>query len=259
MSRQQLTRREEALLVGLADGTLRGDRRASAELRLTRIMGGEDLLERQRRVANALRSGPAAPPTLGPAPRLLASAWPWPWSGRAGALGLAAVAAVALALLAFVLVKLPTGRSPSVLDVARLGHMPSTQPAPDSTPGQPAFVEAEFAGVRYPNWSAQFGWHTKGARSDRLGGRATKTVFYGHMGHLIGYTVVSGTPLRLPAGGMHVRRNGIDVMLYHSGPHHDAAVFVRNGHTCVLSGHVAHHSTLVKLAAWRGNGGVHFD
>jgi hypothetical protein len=37
---------------------------------------------------------------------------------------------------------------------------------------------------------------------------------------------------------------------------HASAIFIRNGHTCILSGHFAHRTTLVMLAAWRGDGEI---
>jgi hypothetical protein len=61
--------------------------------------------------------------------------------------------------------------------------------------------------------------------------------------------------LPLPPGGLRVRRGGIAIALY--GPHdHAVAVFERVGHTCILSAHVAHRSTLLTLAAWTGNGAL---
>jgi hypothetical protein len=69
-----------------------------------------------------------------------------------------------------------------------------------------------------------------------MGGRATRTVFYEHTVHRIAYTVVSGSELKRPAGGRPVRRNGI----------------------AITPGHVMHRCTLLKLAAWRGPGAVHF-
>jgi hypothetical protein len=37
---------------------------------------------------------------------------------------------------------------------------------------------------------------------------------------------------------------------------HEVAVFERDGHTCVIAGHVLHRSTLLKLAAWKGDGKI---
>jgi len=67
--------------------------------------------------------------------------------------------------------------------------------------------------------------------------------------HRIGYTIVSGPALDLPRGAARARRNGIEIALYRDRAGHDVAVFERDGHTCVLAGHVMHRSTLIKLAA----------
>jgi hypothetical protein len=175
-------------------------------------------------------------------------------------LATAGVCALAMAVLAavLVLVLVEEGTNPpSVAEAATAGFLEAADPAPRSRPDTRGLVDADFEGVQFPNWSRRFGWHTTGARSDELGGRRTRTVFYGHMGHRIGYTVVSGAPLAIPPGGERVIRNGVTVTLI--GSHmHALAVFVRGGHTCILSGHVAHRATLIKLAAWKGDGAVRF-
>jgi hypothetical protein len=38
----------------------------------------------------------------------------------------------------------------------------------------------------------------------------------------------------------------------------DVVVFTRQGHTCVLAGHVMSRHTLERLATWRGDGSIHF-
>jgi hypothetical protein len=171
---------------------------------------------------------------------------------------LAAASLAACAVTALVLVlALPGGGAPTVAEVAELGMRPALDPAPRSRPGEPAFVQASFAGISFPNWSGRFGWHTSGARSDRLDGRETRTVFYSHMGHRIGYTIVSGSPLDPPPGAERIRRNGVEIALV-QGAGREFAVLERNGRTCVLSGHFADNSTLVKLAAWTGDGEIRF-
>ena len=70
--------------------------------------------------------------------------------------------------------------------------------------------------------------------------------------------MVSGPPLELPQRTRRVHRDGLTIALYRDPSHggRDVASFERNGHTCVLAGHVMHTSTIVKLAAWRGDGAV---
>jgi hypothetical protein len=69
---------------------------------------------------------------------------------------------------------------------------------------------------------------------------------------------VSGPKLPVPARARIVKRDGLEIAVYHDPRHggHDVAVFERGGRTCVLAGHVMKQSTLIKLAAWRGGGDV---
>ena len=250
MTDHRLTDRDRALLVGLADGTLRGRRRARAEARAHAIPGAVALIDQQRRVARALHDGPApAPPPTARAPALPAGRpLPVPRLAAAGAL------AVVL-LLAVTLVWRPDGGQSVIAQAADLAKRPATATAP---PSAGRVLRAGVEGVAFPDWEATFGWHAIGARRDDLGGRAARTVFYEHMGHRIAYTILPGPPLDPPRTARVVRRDGLDIALYRDPSHggHDVAVFERGGRTCVLAGHVLHTSTLVELAAWTGGGAV---
>jgi hypothetical protein len=96
-----------------------------------------------------------------------------------------------------------------------------------------------------------------GARRDRVAGRDADTVFYLHTHHRISYTIVAGPPLSPPAGADSVSIDGITIHRFRDGPR-DVVTFERGGHTCVLSGEVHNPATLLKLAAWRGDGDVRF-
>jgi hypothetical protein len=254
---EHLTERDRRLVVAIADDALSGRRRRRAEQRLELVPDGPALVARQRRVAQVLTGGPELPAALARQP-LTVERRPLASGGRRLAVGLVSVAVAAALASAtlFVVRDRPTIPPPTVAAAAQPGFGTPLERAPRSRPGHPALVSASFEGIDFPNWSRRFGWHTTGARSDRIGGRETTTVFYGHMGHRIGYTVVSGSPLETPPG-RHVTRNGVAITLV--GDHmHALAVFVRNGRTCILSAHVAHEATLVKLASWKGEGGVRF-
>jgi hypothetical protein len=228
-----MTKRDQILLVALADGTLSGRRRARAEARLQEIPDGARLLERQRRVRRALSHGPVAPRFAeAPAPR---------WVPRL------ALAGAAVAVLLAVLVALPTHDEPIVAQAADLAHASATQPAPASA-GR--VLKADVDGVPFPDWSREFGWNEAGSRRDALDGRVTKTVFYEHMGHRLAYTILPGKPAEPPADAVIVNRNGVEIAITKQDGH-DVAVFERDGHTCVLAGHVIHMSTLIDLASWK--------
>jgi hypothetical protein len=226
-----MTDSDRILLVGLADGTLRGRRRARAETRVRELPDGQRLLERQRRVRRALGGEPA--PAV--EPRFAG------WTPR-----IALTAATALAL-AMALAILPGGRSITT-EAAALATAPATEPAPRATG---AVLQAGVDGVAFPNWAPALGWRETGARRDTLDGRATRTVFYEHMGHRIAYTILPGAPVKAPAEARIVRRGGLEIALLHDAGR-DIAIFERDGRTCILAGHVERTSTLVKLAAWTG-------
>jgi hypothetical protein len=244
-NRGTLSDRDRALLVQLADGTLRGRRRARAEARARAIPDADRLIERQRRVARALGGG-SAPAVAEPVPRAS------PRAARAWRLAPAgALAAVLVALI----VLIPGGGGSTVERAADLAKVPATAPAP-ATEG--TVLHADVDGVRFPDWGAEFGWHESGMRRDRIDGRATTTVFYEHTGHRIAYTIVSGPRIPRPESARVVQRDGLEIAVYSDPAHggHDVAVFERGGRTCVLAGHVERLSTLLKLAAWRGDGSL---
>jgi len=239
VSDSSISERDRALLTGLADCSLSARRRAHAEARAARIPDAERLIARQRRVARALRVADA--PVAAPSARRSLTL---PRVRLTSAGALAVVAILCLVVLAAL-----NGERSTVAQAADLAGTPATFPAPASS-GR--VLRASVEGVSFPDWSARFRWHETGERRDTLDGRATRTVFYEHMGHRIAYTIVSGPPLRMPDDARIVRRDGMEIAVYHDPRHggHDVAVFRRGGRTCVLAGHVMHQSTLIKLAAW---------
>ena len=240
---RDLPRRELRLLLAVVDGSLPPAELAAAEARLNATPEGRRALAAHRRVAGALRErGPAAPAGLRRRIEALPAARP-----RARLLRPALAAAAALAALAAVLAIALPGGDPELAQVVALGDQAATQPTPAVLAGQPAMLEREVDGVRFPDWSDEFGWHPHGARSDELAGRSAETVFYEHDGHRIGYTIISGPALEIPPDARRSRVRGMDLAAYRDG-HRDVLVFERDGQTCVLSGHVLHASTLVKLA-----------
>jgi hypothetical protein len=200
--------------------------------------------------------GPATPPTLQASLQALRA--PAASRRRPGRLALAG--AVAVTTLAAVLVLALSAGSPSaptVAEAATLATRAATAPSPTRDPARPTLTRASFAGVRYPDWKDRFGWQVAGQRADAIDGRATRTVFYRHTHHRIGYTVVSGEPLKRPAGAQRLVIDGVEMYRYRDG-RSTVVTFVRNGHTCVLAGYVHFPSTLPKLASWNGQGAIRF-
>jgi hypothetical protein len=242
LEERPLGRRDEALLVQLADGTLTGPARRKAEARLRAIPDADRLIARQRRVARALGAGADLPP-------LHAAAAPRRAAPRV------AVAGALAAVLALLLVLAWQDAGPTVERAADISQLPATDRAPRASG---PMLRAAVDGVRFPDWGPEFGWHATGMRSDDIGGRRATTVFYEHMGHRLAYTIVSGPALPRPTQARTVERNGLRMSVYRDPEHggHDVAVFERRGRTCVVAGHVIRLSTLLELAAWKGGGSV---
>jgi hypothetical protein len=238
----RLARRDQAVVVQLADGTLTGAALRRAEAQLRAIPDGDRLIQRQRRVAGALGAG-AELPSLHPAA---------PAPRRLPVLRLVAAGAVAAAL-ALVLALAQDGAGPTAERAAAISRLPAIDRAPAASG---PVLRAEVDGVRFPDWGPDFGWHATGMRRDDIGSRRATTVFYEHRGHRLAYTIVSGPALPRPADARVVERDGLEMSLYRDPRHggHDVAVFERDGRTCVVAGHVIHLSTLLELAAWKGDG-----
>jgi hypothetical protein len=217
--------------------------------------------DHQRRVVQALQSGPRAPARLRRRIEAMEAAASSPQRpalrprlGRALVPG--AVAAV-LAIALVVTLSLGGPSAPNVVQAAELSLRPATEATPPASQRRPALLERSFAGVTFPAWSEEFGWHAEGARRDELEGRETATVFYTHTHHRIGYTVISGEAIEPPADAEMLKVGGLELRRFRLG-RQDVVTFERNGHTCVLSGDVHDPDTLLKLASWRGQGAVSF-
>jgi hypothetical protein len=208
---------DEADLVALADGNLPGARRAEVEARVAREPDLAAALEQQR-CALSLLAGFMTPAPLELRVRVaeLRSR-----RRRRRLLSLPAFVAATAALL----LVLVGGGGPRVEDVFAVALRPAT--------AQAAATE-QIDGLRFPRPSA---WRPVGVRADVVAGRTTRTVFYARDGRRIAYTIVAGPPLD------HVRRSLRD-------GRRAGLVWVRGGHTCVVSGRVE-PALLAQLTAWR--------
>jgi len=250
--------------VSVADGSLSGEQRVRAHARLHATPTGRRALEQQQRVIRALRAGGPVPSpglraridTQSPRParrHYRRLGWPTLAVG-----GLAALLAVAVLLAGGL------GSTPSVAAALELGTRPATAPAPPPLAARPTLLARSVDGVAFPNWARArvmpmppFTWTPVGARSDRLDGRRTQTVFYKHMEHRVAYTIIAGSALDPPAHARRITLAGRHLWELRDGDR-DVVVFTRQGHTCVLAGHVRSRHTLERLATWPGHGTIHF-
>jgi hypothetical protein len=240
-------------VTALADGSLPADRRPDVERRVAASPALRELLRAQTTSVGAVRRA------AGPAPAGLRArieterrraSGPAPLLPRRVAVAAAFAVAVVAAV---VLIALPSGspRSPTVAQAAALSGRDASAPPPRRYDGLP-LLDREVDGLHFPRWQDRFRWRASGVRVDRLGGRRATTVFYDRAGKRIGYTIVAGRALRLPAGRSS-RRNGVGLRSLRSGDR-IVVTWRRKGRTCVLSGTGVRDRELLALAAWRAGG-----
>jgi hypothetical protein len=247
-------------IAALADGLVPPARAAAIEARAATSPELAAAIDAQRRAVTALRAaaaeaaGDGAPPAL--RARIEAARRPARRAPRRTlALG-AALAAVAAVLLVVLL--LPAGGGgPTVAAAAELAARPADDPAPAVLPADPALLAASVEDTAFPAWEEEFGWRATGQRADDLDGRDARTVAYAKEGKTVAYTIVSGDALEDPEGAREVTRDGVRLQEF-SSDGRTAVTWLRDGHTCVLSGEGVDEDTLTKLAVWKGAGAVTF-
>jgi hypothetical protein len=248
--------REEEL-AALGDGSLPLDAREALEAQVAASPELAVRLEEQRRAVTLVRAAAAeVEASAGLRARIEAERRPRraPLSTRPFALaaGLATAAAVALA----VVLALPSEvGGPALAEASTLATLPATGAAPQPLAAEPKLLDQALEDVPFPNWAEKFGWRATGVRTDRIEGRDAVTVFYEKEGRRIGYTIVSGESLDVPEGAAPATREGIELhALALDG--RQVVTWERLGYTCILSGDVVDRETLLKLAAWKGQGAV---
>jgi anti-sigma factor RsiW len=249
-------------IAALVDGLLAPARAQQIRAQAARSPDLAEAIEAQETAVGALR-GAAAEAARDGAPaalraRVESARRPAdrPRSPRRALLGGAAFAAVIVAVLAAFL--LPAGGGgPSVAAAAELGARPADAPAPTALAATPALLDASVDGVAFPAWDEEFGWRATGQRQDDLDGRDTRTVVYEKDGARVAYTIVSGDALDDPDDAREVTRDGVELREFTSDGR-PAVTWLRDGHTCVLSGEGVDEDTLTKLAVWKGAGAVTF-
>ena len=216
----------EADLVALADGNLDLARRVEVQARVAADPVLADALNEQRCALALLATAGAVP--MPPALRARVEeigAQRRSRTRRRLRLWLPAFgAAMATACAAIVL--MVAGGGPGIDDVIDAAVRPATA---EAAPRE------QIDGLEFPSYK---NWRATGARTDVIGGRTMRTVFYEREGREIAYTIVARPAL----GGGETRR-----LLNIDG--RPAVQWTKDGHTCLISGDVD-AATLNQLVDW---------
>jgi hypothetical protein len=255
-----LSEADEAALAAYADGLLAPAERSALEARLASEPALAAALDQQRAGLGAITTAVesvSAPLALRSriealergeaAPRRRQRRRGWGWLPSAG-LAAAAVAAVAI-VVAF-------SGGPATAEVLAAATRPPVAAA-QLDPGQPRLLRDQVDDVRFPNYEGKFGWEAEGVRTDEIGGRDTKTVFYRREGRRIAYTIIEGEQLAWPPGSDRAEREGTKLRVFEDGDR-VAVTWRRKGRTCILSATNVPADQLLELAAWKGQGDVDF-
>ncbi len=163
------------------------------------------------------------------------------------------VGAVATAVIAVVVMTSAGGGpgGPSVVQVAAVAGLVPTKPAPDALGGLQPKLDAEVAGVPFPDWRTEFDWEAVGRRDDVVDGRAVTTVRYRNAkGVELAYAIVDGAALARPGDGREVQRRGFAYRVVGRGDR-TIVTWEEQGHTCVITAPATvPQEKLVDLAAW---------
>jgi hypothetical protein len=240
-------------LARLADGTLAPERARELEAQVAEDPELSALLAEQRRALTAVRGlDDQAPMALRERVESMRER-STPRRKRARRFGLAGALTTAVACVAVALaVIVGTGASgPTLAKASAFTLQPATGPAPGHT--FDGTLNLNVDGVPYPYWKDDFDWIATGSRVDKVDGRTATTVFYRKGNLRIGYTIVTGKPVKLPSSADRTMLKGIT---FHIAPLHGATVVTweRRGHSCILSGFGVSKEKLLKLAAWKDAG-----
>jgi hypothetical protein len=249
----------ERELVGLADGSLRGQRRAEVERGLEEHPRLRAAVAAQRRVLSAIEQAAAEPAPHALRARLALARPPTRRSARIRVIGLATAGSAAVAGAAAGLVVAISGGAvaqASVLQAAQVTNRTAQHAVSEPRRGVEYLPGVRANGLTYPSWDDHFGFRASGVRYDRVGGHLVTTVFYSRGATRVAYEIAAGAPLRLGGPAMRtMTRQGLVLHVLSSsrGP---VVTWTRDGHTCVLVGRPATLPVLLKLAAWREGGRI---
>jgi anti-sigma factor RsiW len=248
----------ERELVGLADGSLRGQRRAEVEKALENRPDLRSAVAAQRRVLQAIERVAAEPAPHALRARLALARPPAQARRQRRTAGLIAAGTAGLAaVVAGIVVAVSGGGAvaqASVLQAAAVSSRAAQHAVSQARTGTDELPGVHAGSLSYPYWD-RFGFKATGVRHDRLAGQEVTTVVYRHGSSRVSYAIVSGSPLRLGTSAGRTVREGLVLRTFNS-PRGPVVTWTRHGHTCVLVGQHTALPVLVKLASWREGGRI---
>lgn len=143
----------------------------------------------------------------------------------------------------------------TVAQAATIAARPATALVAEPADDDVTLPRVNAGGLPFPYWEDRFGWHATGTRTDDLDGRTLTTVFYRRGAQHIAYTIVAGDALPPATDARAGMRAGTLLATSTTGGRL-VVTWLRQGHTCVLSGRGVPASALIRLAAWRGHGRI---
>jgi hypothetical protein len=240
-------------LAALADGSLPVRRRARVQRAVRSSPQLQADLAAERRALTAIRgaTGERAPAAL--RARLELARDPDPrWTRPRFMTATAATASVAVAAFAAaVAITIGGGTgAPTVASAAGLGSRAPLAVAAATPNDHGVLPGVSAAGISFPDWGSSFGFEAVGVRRDHLGDRLATTVFYARGDQQIAYTIMSGPPVSARAALHESVWNGVRIGSFLSNGR-VVVTWLRNGHTCVLSGPGTPAALLARLASYK--------
>lgn len=248
----------ERELVGLADGSLRGQRRAEVERALESRPDLRSAVAAQRRVLQAIEQAADEPAPHALRARLALARPPAQARRQRRTAGLIAVGTAGLAaVVAGIVVALSGGGAvaqASVLQAAAVSTRAPQHAVSQARAGAEKLPGVHVGSLSYPYWD-RFGFTATGVRHDRLAGQEVTTVVYRRGSSRVSYAIVAGSPLRLGTPAGRTVRGGLVLRTFNT-PGGPGVTWTRHGHTCVLVGQHTALPVLLKLASWREGGRI---
>lgn len=241
----------EAELARVADGSLTPEREAELRRQVAADPELAAALAAQEHAVMMLRAvDAAAPPALRGAVAAQLRAAERPRRGWARLprprIALPATALVAAVAVVAVILGGSGQAGPTLPQTVHLTLAAAVGPAPPEQ-GAARTLDISSAGLPFPYWQRVVGWRATGTRTDTVAGQRIVTVFYGgRWGSRVGYAIVGGRPITVPAGQV-VRRGGVVYRLMRSEGA-ELVTWLRSGHTCVIAGRGVAPATLLRLA-----------